>query len=101
MIAAMVGFGLGFLWGLRAGAAGLPLSILAVAYIVFWQVKLQAWFRAAYGVDWVPAELLAVALLPVSFAAFIAAVLWWLAAGMIVAVVLRLLVQLPGKLQNG
>ena len=102
MIVVIVGFGFGFLGALRAGVvASLLLGILAVLYFALWNEKLRPWFEATYAIDWVPADILQLVLLPVSIGEFIAMFLWWLAAGVAVGVVLRWLVKLGGKLLNG
>ena len=56
---------------------GWKASLLAVAYIVLWHVKLHPWFEAVFGIDWIPAEVLDFVLLPVHLAAFFAVLLWW------------------------
>lgn len=91
MVVVFAGFAIGAAAGLKTGAPGF---ILAVAYIVLWQVWLEPWFTGIFSVDFAPVELQSLVLLPASLAALVAVFLWWITLGMIVVGFGRLLVRL-------
>ena len=88
---------------MRGGSEMVSLKLLlpSVAYMVLWQTIVYPWLEIMYGIDWIPAELLAVVLLPVNIVALVAALLWWLAAAIIAIVILGLIAKVVKGVVSG